>query len=62
MNEPNASPYLTLSDVLARLHISRTTLHELRKGDFPKAVALTPGRKLFLRSQVEQWEQERASR
>ncbi|WP_375188283.1 helix-turn-helix transcriptional regulator [Sphingobium yanoikuyae] len=52
----NILDLLTVSDVLAKLHISRTTLYELRKaGDFPRHYCLSPRRIAWPRSTIEDW-------
>jgi prophage regulatory protein len=47
---------LKMSDVIARLGVSRSTIWRLtQSGDFPRPVAISPGRKGWLKSQVDAW-------
>ena len=48
---------LMIPDVIARLTIGRTTLHELRtKGDFPKPVKISARRIGWRLADIETWE------
>jgi prophage regulatory protein len=48
--------FLKIDDVMARLGVSRSTIWRLtQSGDFPRPVAISPGRKGWLKSQVDAW-------
>jgi prophage regulatory protein len=47
---------LKVDDVIARLGVSRSTIWRLtQSGNFPRPVAISPGRKGWLKSQVDAW-------
>ena len=47
---------LKIDDVMGRLGVSRSTIWRLtQSGDFPRPVAISPGRKGWLKSQVDAW-------
>jgi len=47
---------ISIRQACQRLSISRTTLWSMtRQGDFPKLVQVTPGRKAFIKSEIEGW-------
>jgi prophage regulatory protein len=47
---------LKMSDVIARLGVSRSTIWRLtQSGGFPRPVPISPGRKGWLKSQVDAW-------
>jgi predicted DNA-binding transcriptional regulator AlpA len=54
MRAPMAT-YLTLDEILTNLKICRTTLRNLRMGDFPKPFNLTKRRILWHAHEVEAW-------
>ena len=55
MNQENR-PFLTIKEVSNLLGISVSTINRLIKnGDFPKKIKLSPGRKVFLRSEIDEW-------
>ena len=48
--------FLKIDDVMVRLGVSRSTIWRLtQSGDFPRPVAISPGRKGWLKSQVDAW-------
>ena len=55
MNSQNR-PFLKIKEVSELLGISVSTINRLYKnGDFPKKIKLSPGRKVFLRSEIDEW-------
>ena len=55
MNTQNR-PFLTIKEVSELLGISVSTINRLNKnGNFPKKIKLSPGRKVFLRSEIDEW-------
>ena len=55
MNSQNR-PFLNIKEVSELLGISVSTINRLDKnGDFPKKIKLSPGRKVFLRSEIDEW-------
>ena len=55
MNSQNR-PFLNIKEVSELLGISVSTINRLNKnGDFPKKIKLSPGRKVFLRSEIDEW-------
>ena len=55
MNSQNR-PFLNIKEVSELLGISVSTINRLYKnGDFPKKIKLSPGRKVFLRSEIDEW-------
>jgi prophage regulatory protein len=48
--------FLKIDDVMARLGVSRSTIWRLtQSGHFPRSVAISPGRKGWLKSHVDAW-------
>jgi prophage regulatory protein len=48
--------FLKLDDVMARLGVSRSTIWRLtQSGDFPRSIAISRGRKGWLKSHVDAW-------
>ncbi len=55
MNQENR-PFLTIKEVSNLLGISVSTINRLvKKGDFPSKIKLSPGRKVFMKYQINQW-------
>ena len=55
MNSQNR-PFLNIKEVSELLGISVSTINRLNKnGNFPKKIKLSPGRKVFLRSEIDEW-------
>ena len=55
MNAPNR-PFLTMKEVSDLLGISVSTIDRLiKRGQFPLKVKLSPRRKVFLRSEIDEW-------
>ena len=55
MNAPNR-PFLTMKEVSDLLGISVSTIDRLiKRGQFPPKVKLSPRRKVFLRSEIDEW-------
>ncbi|WP_375199081.1 helix-turn-helix transcriptional regulator [Cupriavidus metallidurans] len=54
---------LTFAQVADRLGVGKTTLREMiRRGDFAKPLALSPGRIAFIETEVDDWVKQRARR
>ena len=55
MNSQNR-PFLTIKEVSNLLRISVSTINRLvKKGDFPSKIKLSPGRKVFMKFQIDKW-------
>ena len=55
MNSQNR-PFLTIKEVSNLLGISVSTINRLvKKGDFPSKIKLSPGRKVFMKYQINEW-------
>ena len=55
MNQENR-PFLTIKEVSNLLGISISTINRLiKKGDFPSKIKLSPGRKVFMKKEIEVW-------
>ena len=55
INQENC-PFLTIKEVLNLLGISISTINRLiKKGDFPPKIKLSPGRKVFMKKEIEVW-------
>ena len=55
MNQENR-PFLTIKEVSNLLGISISTINRLiKKGDFPYKIKLSPGRKVFMKFQIDEW-------
>ena len=53
--------FLPMTRVLDIVGLSRTTIWRLeRAGDFPRSIALTPGRKAYRETEVRNWMAEKA--
>ena len=55
---PNSEnrPFLTIREVSNLLGISVSTINRLvKKGDFPSKIKLSPGRKVFMKYQINEW-------
>ena len=49
-------PFLTIKEVSNLLGISISTINRLiKKGDFPLKIRLSPGRKVFMKFQIDKW-------
>ena len=56
MNNPENLPFLTIKEVSNLLGISVSTINRLvKKGDFPSKIKLSPGRKVFMKYQINEW-------
>ena len=56
MNNPENRPFLTIKEVSNLLGISISTINRLiKKGDFPSKTKLSPGRKVFMKYQINEW-------
>ena len=55
MNSQNR-PFLNIKEVSELLGISVSTINRLiKKGDFPSKIKLSPGRKVFMKYQIDEW-------
>ena len=55
INQENL-PFLTIKEVSEMLGISVSTINRLvKKGDFPSKIKLFPGRKVFMKYQIDEW-------
>ena len=49
-------PFLTIKEVANLLGISVSTINRLiKKGDFPSKIKLSPGRKVFMKIEIDEW-------
>ena len=56
MTNSENRPFLTIKEVSNLLGISISTINRLvKKGDFPSKIKLSPGRKVFMKSQIDEW-------
>ena len=56
MTHTENRPFLTLKEVSNLLGISISTINRLiKKGDFPTKIKLSPGRKVFMKYQINKW-------
>ena len=56
MTNPENRPFLTIKEVSKLLGISVSTINRLvQKGDFPSKIKLSPGRKVFMKYQIDEW-------
>ena len=56
MNNQENRPFLTIKEVSNLLGISISTINRLiKKGDFPPKIKLSPGRKVFMKKEIEVW-------
>ena len=56
MNNPENRPFLNIKEVSNLLGISISTINRLiKKGDFPSKIKLSPGRKVFMKYQINEW-------
>ena len=56
MTNPENRPFLTIKEVSNLLGISVSTINRLvQKGDFPSKIKLSPGRKVFMKYQIDEW-------
>ena len=56
MTNPENRPFLNIKEVSEHLGISVSTINRLvKKGDFPSKIKLSPGRKVFMKSQIDEW-------
>ena len=55
MTNSENHPFLTIKEVANLLGISISTINRLiKKGDFPSKIKLSPGRKVFMKYQIEE--------
>ena len=56
MTHTENRPFLNIREVSNLLGISISTINRLvKKGDFPSKIKLSPGRKVFMKSQIDEW-------
>ncbi len=56
MTNSENRPFLTIKEVSNLLGISVSTINRLiKKGDFPSKIKLSPGRKVFMKYQINEW-------
>ncbi|MBO8241165.1 DUF3853 family protein [Prochlorococcus marinus XMU1410] len=56
MTNSENRPFLTIKEVSNILGISVSTINRLvKKGDFPSKIKLSPGRKVFMKNDIEDW-------
>ena len=56
MTNPENRPFLNIKEVSELLGISVSTINRLvQKGDFPSKIKLSPGRKVFMKFQIDEW-------
>mgnify|MGYP001303323837 CR=1 FL=1 len=56
MTNSENRPFLTIKEVSNILGISVSTINRLvKKGDFPSKIKLSPGRKVFIKYEIQEW-------
>ena len=56
MTNSENRPFLTIKEVSNLLGISVSTINRLvEKGDFPSKIKLSPGKKVFMKYQINEW-------
>ena len=56
MSNTENRPFLNIEEVSYLLGISISTINRLiKKGDFPSKIKLSPGRKVFMKYQIDEW-------
>ena len=56
MTNSENRPFLTIKEVSNLLGISVSTINRLiKKGDFPSNIKLSPGRKVFMKFEIDKW-------
>ena len=56
MTNSENRPFLTIKEVSNLLGISVSTINRLiKKGDFPSKIKLSPGRKVFMKYEIDKW-------
>ena len=56
MNNQENRPFLNIQEVSELIGISISTINRLvKKGDFPLKVKISPGRKVFMKYQIQEW-------
>ena len=56
MSNTENRPFLNIEEVSNLLGISISTINRLiKKGDFPSKIKLSPGRKVFMKFQIDKW-------
>ena len=56
MTNSENRPFLTIKEVSNLLGISVSTINRLvKKGDFPSKIKLSPGRKVFIKYEIQEW-------
>ena len=56
MSNTENRPFLNIIEVSNLLGISLSTINRLvKKGDFPSKIKLSPGRKVFMKYQIDEW-------
>ena len=62
MNNPENLPFLTIKEVSNLLGISISTINRLiKRGDFPSKIKLSPGRKVFMKYEIDKWMESKKS-
>ncbi len=56
MTNAENRPFLNIEEVSNLLGISISTINRLiKKGDFPSKIKLSPGRKVFMKFEIDEW-------
>jgi len=56
MTNAENRPFLNIKEVSNLLGMSISTINRLiKKGDFPSKIKLSPGRKVFMKFQINEW-------
>ena len=56
MTNSENRPFLNIKEVSNLLGMSISTINRLiKKGDFPSKIKLSPGRKVFMKFQINEW-------
>ena len=56
MTHTENRPFLNIREVSNLLGISISTINRLvKKGDFPSKIKLSPGRKVFMKFEIDEW-------
>ena len=56
MTNSENRPFLSIKEVSNLLGISVSTINRLiKKGDFPSKIKLSPGRKVFMKFEIDEW-------
>ena len=56
MTNSENRPFLTIREVSKLIGLSVSTINRLiKKGDFPSKIKLSPGRKVFMKFEIDKW-------